>query len=74
MLACSFGCDALYESGWITVDENGHVQTAPLDIAPVGTFRDRLLRLDGLRCAAHSRNSEPYFEWHRTTTFRTASD
>jgi hypothetical protein len=74
MLACSFGCDALYESGWITVDENGHVQAAPLDIAPVGTFRDRLLRLDGLRCAAHSRNSEPYFEWHRTTTFRTRSD
>jgi hypothetical protein len=51
MLACSFGCDALYESGWITVDENGHVQAASLDIAPEGRFRDQLLRLDGLRCA-----------------------
>ncbi len=74
MLTCSFGCDVLFESGWISVDENGHVQTVPLDIAPEGRFRDQLQRLDGRRCAAYSRNSEPYFEWHRTTTFRTTNN
>ena len=44
MLACSFGCDALYESGWITVDENGYVQTSSLEIVPKGSFRNQLLR------------------------------
>jgi hypothetical protein len=74
MLACSFGCDALYESGWITVDENGHVQSASLEIVPEGSFRDQLQRLDGLPCAAHSPGSEPYFAWHRTRKFLNASD
>ena len=70
MLACSFGCDALYESGWITVDENGYVQTSSLEIMPKGSFRNQLLRLNGLRCAAHRPGSEPYFAWHRTAVFR----
>jgi len=29
MLACTFGCDALYEAGWITVGQDGNVQTVP---------------------------------------------
>lgn len=28
MLACVFGCDALYEARWITVGEDERVQTA----------------------------------------------
>ncbi|MEV6228087.1 hypothetical protein AB0L88_09495 [Saccharopolyspora shandongensis] len=70
MLACSFGCDALYESGWITVNPNGHIQTAPPDTAPEGTFRNQLLHLEGRQCTAHRPESEPYFAWHRTTIFR----
>jgi hypothetical protein len=27
MLAYSFGCDALYEAGWITVDGTGQIRT-----------------------------------------------
>lgn len=70
MLACSFGCDALYESGWITIAQDGRVQTARLDKLEPGTFGDRLRSLDGRPCSAHSAGSEPYFAWHRSSVFR----
>jgi hypothetical protein len=70
MLACTFGCDALYETGWITVGQDGHVQTVPLDSVPEGRIREHLQHLAGHRCAAHSHASERYFAWHRTTIFR----
>jgi hypothetical protein len=69
MLACTFGCDALYESGWITVDDNGLVQTRPPGKAPEGRMRNRLSRLTGRSCTAYTPSSAPYFEWHRTTIF-----
>jgi hypothetical protein len=73
MLACTFGCDALYEGGWITVDKDGHVQTVPLDSVPGGRIQDHLRRLAGQRCAAHSPASGPYFAWHHITIFRGCS-
>lgn len=69
MLACSFGCDTLYESGWVTVNQHGVVQTRPADELPEGHLRSRLLHLQGRQCIAHSTNSEPYFAWHRTSMF-----
>ena len=73
MLACTFGCDALYEAGWITVGQDGHVQTVPLDSVPEGSIREHLQRLAGYRCAAHNLASEQYFLWHRMTIFRGCS-
>lgn len=70
MLACVFGCDALYEMGWISVDQSGLVRTSQPIQAPGGWFRDRLTQLAGRRCTAHCEASEPYFAWHRTTAFR----
>ncbi|WP_020673289.1 hypothetical protein [Amycolatopsis nigrescens] len=70
MLACSFGCDALYESGWITVDQHGNLQVPARDSLPEGNLRDRLSHLRGRGCTAHSAASEPYFAWHRTTMFQ----
>jgi hypothetical protein len=70
MLACVFGCDALYEAGWITVDADGRVQTVPPDCTPVGKVREHLQRLAGRQCMAHSPASAAYFTWHRTTIFR----
>lgn len=70
MLACTFGCDALYESGWITVDDNGLVQTWPPDRVPQGSMRDRLSHLNGRASTAYTPSSAPYFEWHRTTIFK----
>jgi hypothetical protein len=69
MLACTFGCDALYESGWITVDDNGLVQTRLPGKVPEGSMRDRLSRLKGRSCTAYTPSAAPYFEWHRTTIF-----
>ncbi|WP_410665973.1 hypothetical protein [Amycolatopsis sp. lyj-84] len=69
MLACSFGCDTLYESGWITVDQQGFVQTRPADDLPEGLLRTRLLHLQDRQCSAHSASSETYFAWHRTNAF-----
>ncbi len=70
MLACVFGCDALYEAGWITVGPDGRVQTVPPDDMPADRVREHLRHLAGQRCAAHSHASEPYFAWHRNTIFR----
>ncbi|MEV1118852.1 hypothetical protein AB0I91_27615 [Actinosynnema sp. NPDC049800] len=69
MLACTFGCDALYESGWITVDDNGLVRTRPPDGVPQGSMHDRLTHLRGRPCTAYRPSSAPYFAWHRTTIF-----
>ena len=70
MLACTFGCDALYETGWITVGQDGRVQTVPPDNVPEGKIQEHLRHLAEQRCAAHSDASEPYFAWHRTIVFR----
>ncbi|WP_409465041.1 hypothetical protein [Amycolatopsis sp. GA6-003] len=69
MLACSFGCDVLYESGWVTVDATGRIRTVELDELPAGSLALRMRHLAGRRCGAHREASEPYFAWHRATTF-----
>jgi hypothetical protein len=70
MLACTFGCDALYEAGWVTVGPDGRILTIPTDVTPVGRLRDHLDQVAGQTCSAHSQDSEQYFAWHRTTIFR----
>ena len=68
MPICVFGCDALYERGFLTISPNGKI------VASRKTFGaedlSRLLSpLHGRRCAAHSSASEPYFKWHRDNVF-----
>jgi hypothetical protein len=67
MLACTFGCDALYEAGWITVGPDGRIQAIPPDTVTAGRLRDHLHQLAGQQCRAHNYASEPYFAWHRET-------
>jgi hypothetical protein len=68
MLACTFGCDSLYEAGWISVDDTGQVLVAD-DPGFPGRLAEHLAHLRTRRCTAHNPTSEPYFDWHRTTTF-----
>ncbi|WP_052280183.1 HNH endonuclease [Nocardia vulneris] len=68
MLACTFGCDALYEDGWVSVDDSGRLIIS--DAATTPAVRDRLAALTGSACGAHKVGSEPYFAWHRSTVFR----
>ncbi|MFB9927036.1 hypothetical protein ACFORO_18950 [Amycolatopsis halotolerans] len=69
MLACGLGCDLLYEAGWVTVAETGRIQTVRIDELPAGSLKLRMQHLAGRRCGAHREASEPYFAWHRSTTF-----
>lgn len=67
MSACVFGCDALYESGYIAVDENGHVRVSQVDQPAVA---DRLAALEGRGCLAFTAKSSQYFAWHRENVWR----
>ncbi|MGY1702696.1 hypothetical protein [Geodermatophilus sp. SYSU D00766] len=69
MLACLFGCDALYEAGYLSVDEAGTVVAASFAGLP-DAMAHRLEALRGNQCSAHTRHSADYFDWHRTNIFR----
>ncbi|MEV7428328.1 hypothetical protein AB0N29_01805 [Nocardioides sp. NPDC092400] len=66
MAACVFGCDALYEDGFITVDETGIIEVCTDE--PLLYTRMEALR--GRSCSAFSRVTSPYFAWHRAIVWR----
>ena len=69
MLACRFGCDSLFESGHVTVDDTGRV-LAQFEDEFGGRLRDHLSELHGRRCGAHRTGSRQYFTWHRDNVYR----
>lgn len=71
MLACSLGCDILYELGWITVDETGYIRAAS-DLPATPALRERLTYLNGRSAYSFQPESELYFAWHRSSVFRSA--
>lgn len=60
MLACTFGCDILFESGYIAVDDTGRVHPSLQD-GLRGRLRDHLDQPHGRPCEAHHARSRPYF-------------
>lgn len=70
MAACLFGCDALFEFGYISVTDDGTITTAP---GAADTIGDRLRALHGVSCLAHDSGSEGYFRWHRENVFRSGA-
>lgn len=69
MLACKFGCDALFEMGYVGVAATGTVVVSPL--APrSGSSAANLARLDGAACGAFGPERAPYFAWHLAHTFK----
>lgn len=62
MLACLFGCDALYELGYVVVGSTGIVERG---IRRSTTVDGRLEALLNRRCSSFSNDSRAYFEWHR---------
>lgn len=60
---CRFGCDELYERGYIAVDSKGSVT----DLS-VGSVLDKVSNyIDGIKgnkCPAYTGNSKYYFDWH----------
>ncbi|MFF3060150.1 hypothetical protein [Streptomyces sp. NPDC057909] len=70
MLACTLGCDALYEHGYVTVAEGGRIQVSPLAavIPEIDTHIQE--RLTGRTVTWWTPQREPYYQWHRTHTFK----
>lgn len=62
MLACLFGCDALFERGYLTVDADGTIGTGKTKRGQVQHYLRNLL---GRICLAHDERSRDYFAWHR---------
>lgn len=62
MLACLFGCDALFELGYVVVGQDGVIEAGRPSMEQVGK---RIEDLIGRRCRAHDDNSRHYFAWHR---------
>lgn len=62
--ACRFGCDDLYERGYIVVDENGVIASLT-GYATTPDLNDQVSALVGRVCPWWTVGSEPYFAWHR---------
>lgn len=68
MLACKFGCDALFEEGYLAVSDGGLIEMSAY--APSeGAAYAYLSQLRGRTCSAWAPASEKYFRWHRSHTF-----
>lgn len=72
MLACTFGCDAVYEHGYVTVAPGGIIQVSPLatEIPEVAAYIQE--RLVSQTVSWWTPNREPYYLWHRAHTFKDA--
>ncbi|WP_157519960.1 hypothetical protein [Herbidospora daliensis] len=68
MPACHFGCDALYETGYISVDQDGKVVAAAVENEDF--LSARLLYLAGRACLSFTEGSRRYFAWHYDNRFR----
>lgn len=68
MPACLFGCDALYETGYIAVDSKGMIVSS--EVETDSALSERLKALSGRLCLSFSENNQHYFQWHRSTRFR----
>ena len=70
MLACTFGCDVLYEHGYITVRTGGVLQVSPLAGASPRIASYIQDALEGRTIDWWSEARESYYHWHRTHTFK----
>ncbi|WP_406079203.1 hypothetical protein [Micromonospora sp. NBC_00858] len=68
MPACLFGCDALFEAGYIAVDSTGDVIATDHPGHPPGLV-ERLALLAGRKVDAHTTRSAAYFTWHRENIY-----
>jgi hypothetical protein len=69
MLACAFGCDLLFELGYLTVETDGLVSVTSRVSEP-GGLHQRLETLRNRPCTAYTEGSAQYFEWHRLNVYR----
>lgn len=71
MPACVFGCDALFEQGYVTVGVGGEILTSPqaLNTRGISGYIER--HLTGVQAQLDFSGRAEYFAWHQTHRFRT---
>jgi hypothetical protein len=69
MAACVFGCDALFEAGYVAVRDDGVVVVSE-DVRSHPTLSRRAGALEGRRCTAHRSDTAEFFSWHRRNRLR----
>jgi predicted restriction endonuclease len=67
MLCCLFGCDALYESGFISVNPMGSIVRS--SALPSGPVLEYALAVVKAQIEVNPAEQE-YFAWHASHTFR----
>jgi hypothetical protein len=70
MPACVFGCDALFEQGYVTVGVGGEILTSPqaLNTRGISGYIER--HLTGVQAQLDLSGRAEYFAWHQTHRFR----
>ncbi|NAS23659.1 hypothetical protein GT755_18415 [Herbidospora sp. NEAU-GS84] len=69
MLACTLGCDSLYEHGYIGISDDGVVELSP-ELLGHPHLNEHARRLAGRPVAAWTGSSRDYFAWHAANVFR----
>ncbi|MBY0217883.1 helix-turn-helix transcriptional regulator [Paenibacillus illinoisensis] len=66
MPMCKFGCDTLYEDGYISVDSNGRfIRLDKLMGKKVTPRVEEILKeLEGRECSYSNENTAKYYQWH----------
>lgn len=63
MPMCSFGCDDLFEKGYVSVKAGRIIRLNPIYITPA--IEEYLESLVGKKCYLWNGKNEKYFSWHR---------
>ena len=61
---CSFGCDKLYESGYIYVDR-GIIKIRDINRIKQEDLKLKLLKIKGNKCLSYNDNNSIYFNYHK---------
>ncbi|WP_051759891.1 HNH endonuclease [Herbidospora cretacea] len=69
MLACTLGCDSLYEHGYIGISDDGVVELSP-ELLKHPHLHAHAQPLEGRPVAAWTGSSRDYFAWHAANVFR----
>lgn len=66
--ACTLGCDALFEKGYLGVGASGEVLVCADAATP--DLAEKLRAWEGRVCGTFTKGRMKYFEWHRSERFR----
>jgi len=64
MSACVFGCDSLYERGWIGIDDGGVIRRGSISATVAPVVSSYIDGIEGELCRAHGPSTSAYFAWH----------